>query len=403
MAVGLNAPEALQPVPGIRVAAVAAGIRYPGRDDLVLIDAGPDATVAALYTNNAFRAAPVVVAAEHQAAGGARWLLINAGNANAGTGEPGLAAARACCEALAAVTGDPAEAVLPFSTGVIGEPLPVERIIAALPVLHAGLAPNAWMQAGRAIMTTDTVLKGVSRRVALSQGEVTLTGIAKGSGMIHPDMATMLAFIGTDLAIEAQALDGLLREANRDSFNAITVDGDTSTNDAVVVMASGASGAGLVTADDRVAFAAALDAVCLELAQAIVRDGEGATKFVTVEVVGARSREEAAQVAETVALSPLVKTALFASDPNWGRILAAVGRAGVPDLVIERVAIRVNDVEIVRDGGRAPEYAEADGQRAFDAEEIHIRIDLGRGDARMRKYTCDFSHEYVRINAEYRS
>ena len=403
MAVGLNAPEALQPVPGIRVAAVAAGIRYPGRDDLVLIDAGPDATVAALYTNNAFRAAPVVVAAGHQAAGGARWLLINAGNANAGTGEPGLAAARACCEALAAVTGDPAEAVLPFSTGVIGEPLPVERIIAALPVLHAGLAPNAWMQAGRAIMTTDTVLKGVSRRVALSQGEVTLTGIAKGSGMIHPDMATMLAFIGTDLAIEAQALDGLLREANRDSFNAITVDGDTSTNDAVVVMASGASGAGLVTADDRVAFAAALDAVCLELAQAIVRDGEGATKFVTVEVVGARSREEAAQVAETVALSPLVKTALFASDPNWGRILAAVGRAGVPDLVIERVAIRVNDVEIVRDGGRAPEYAEADGQRAFDAEEIHIRIDLGRGDARTRKYTCDFSHEYVRINAEYRS
>ncbi|OOC49863.1 MULTISPECIES: bifunctional glutamate N-acetyltransferase/amino-acid acetyltransferase ArgJ [Thioalkalivibrio] len=403
MAVGLNAPEALQPVPGIRVAAVAAGIRYPGRDDLVLIDAGPDATVAALYTNNAFRAAPVVVAAEHQAAGGARWLLINAGNANAGTGELGLAAARACCEALAAVTGDPAEAVLPFSTGVIGEPLPVERIIAALPVLHAGLAPNAWMQAGRAIMTTDTVLKGVSRRVALSQGEVTLTGIAKGSGMIHPDMATMLAFIGTDLAIEAQALDGLLREANRDSFNAITVDGDTSTNDAVVVMASGASGAGLVTADDRVAFAAALDAVCLELAQAIVRDGEGATKFVTVEVVGARSREEAAQVAETVALSPLVKTALFASDPNWGRILAAVGRAGVPDLEIERVAIRVNDVEIVRDGGRAPEYAEADGQRAFDAEEIHIRIDLGRGDARTRKYTCDFSHEYVRINAEYRS
>ncbi|WP_019568154.1 MULTISPECIES: bifunctional glutamate N-acetyltransferase/amino-acid acetyltransferase ArgJ [unclassified Thioalkalivibrio] len=403
MAVGLNAPEALQPVPGIRVAAVAAGIRYPGRDDLVLIDAGPDATVAALYTNNAFRAAPVVVAAEHQAAGGARWLLINAGNANAGTGAPGLAAARTCCEALAAVTGDPAEAVLPFSTGVIGEPLPVERIIAALPVLHAGLAPNAWMQAGRAIMTTDTVLKGVSRRVALSQGEVTLTGIAKGSGMIHPDMATMLAFIGTDLAIEAQALDGLLREANRDSFNAITVDGDTSTNDAVVVMASGASGAGLVTAEDRVAFAAALDAVCLELAQAIVRDGEGATKFVTVEVVGARSREEAAQVAETVALSPLVKTALFASDPNWGRILAAVGRAGVPDLEIERVAIRVNDVEIVRDGGRAPEYAEADGQRAFDAEEIHIRIDLGRGDARTRKYTCDFSHEYVRINAEYRS
>ncbi|WP_017942796.1 MULTISPECIES: bifunctional glutamate N-acetyltransferase/amino-acid acetyltransferase ArgJ [unclassified Thioalkalivibrio] len=403
MAVGLTAPEVLQPVPGIRLAATAAGIRYAGRDDLVLIDAGPEATIAALYTTNAFRAAPVVVAAEHQARGTARWLLINAGNANAGTGEPGLAAARACCDAVAAVTGGPAETVLPFSTGVIGEPLAVERIVAALPALHSGLAPNTWMQAGRAIMTTDTVLKGVSRRVTLSQGEVTLTGIAKGSGMIHPDMATMLAFIGTDLAIAAPELEGLLRQSNRDSFNAITVDGDTSTNDAVVVMASGASGAGLATTADREAFAAALDAVCLELAQAIVRDGEGATKFVTVEVASARTREEAAQIAETVALSPLVKTALFASDPNWGRILAAVGRAGVPDLVIERVAIRVNDVEIVRDGGRAPDYAEADGQRAFGADEILIRIDLGRGESRARKYTCDFSHEYVRINAEYRS
>ncbi|WP_026279154.1 MULTISPECIES: bifunctional glutamate N-acetyltransferase/amino-acid acetyltransferase ArgJ [unclassified Thioalkalivibrio] len=403
MAVGLIAPEVLHPVPGIRLAATAAGVRYAGRDDLVLIDAGPEATIAALYTTNAFRAAPVVVAAEHQARGHARWLLINAGNANAGTGEPGLAAARASCEAVAGLTGTVADAVLPFSTGVIGEPLPVERIVAALPVLYAGLAPNTWMQAGRAIMTTDTVLKGCSRRVSLSQGEVTLTGIAKGSGMIHPDMATMLAFIGTDLAIDAAELEGLLRVANRDSFNAITVDGDTSTNDAVVVMASGASGAGLATPADREAFLAALAAVCLELAQAIVRDGEGATKFVTVEVTGAREREEAAQVAETVALSPLVKTALFASDPNWGRILAAVGRAGVPDLAIERVAIHVNDVEIVRDGGRAPAYAEADGQRAFGADEIHVRIDLGRGPAGARKYTCDFSHEYVRINAEYRS
>ncbi|MFO7954034.1 bifunctional glutamate N-acetyltransferase/amino-acid acetyltransferase ArgJ [Thioalkalivibrio sp.] len=403
MAVGLTAPEVLQPVPGIRLAANAAGIRYAGRDDLVLIDAGPDATIAALYTTNAFRAAPVVVAAEHQARGAARWLLINAGNANAGTGEAGLAAARRCCDAVAGISGGTPEAVLPFSTGVIGEPLPVERIVAALPTLHAGLAPDTWMQVGRAIMTTDTVLKGASRRVMLSGGEVTLTGIAKGSGMIHPDMATMLAFIGTDLAIAPPELEGLLRQANRDSFNAITVDGDTSTNDAVVLMASGASRAGLATTADREAFAAALDAVCLELAQAIVRDGEGATKFVTVEVAGARTREEAAQIAGTVALSPLVKTALFASDPNWGRILAAVGRAGVPDLVIERVAIRVNDVEIVRQGGRAPDYAEADGQRAFGADEILIRIDLGRGDALARKYTCDFSHEYVRINAEYRS
>ncbi|WP_026279858.1 bifunctional glutamate N-acetyltransferase/amino-acid acetyltransferase ArgJ [Thioalkalivibrio sp. ALJ16] len=403
MAVGLIAPEVLHPVPGIRLAATAAGIRYVGRDDLVLIDAGADAAIAALYTTNAFRAAPVIVAAEHQAAGRPRWLLINAGNANAGTGAPGLDAARACCEALAAVTGGTPAAVLPFSTGVIGEPLPVERISGALPALQAGLAPNTWMQAARAIMTTDTVVKGASRRVPLSAGEITLTGIAKGSGMIHPDMATMLAFIGTDLAIEAEALSDLLRQANVESFNAITVDGDTSTNDAVVCMASGASGIGLATAADRAAFAAALEAVCLELAQAIVRDGEGATKFVTVEVTGAGSRSEAAAVAETVALSPLVKTALFASDPNWGRILAAVGRAGIADLVIDRVAIRVNDVEIVRAGGRAPGYAEAAGQQAFGAEEIHIVIDLGRGDASARKYTCDFSHEYVRINAEYRS
>ncbi|WP_019626868.1 bifunctional glutamate N-acetyltransferase/amino-acid acetyltransferase ArgJ [Thioalkalivibrio sp. ALJT] len=403
MAVGLHAPEALDPVPGIRLAATAAGIRYAGRDDLVLIDAGADAAIAALYTTNAFRAAPVVVAAEHQAAGQPRWLLINAGNANAGTGAPGLDAARACCDALAAVTGGRPAAVLPFSTGVIGEPLPVERITHALPALDAALAPDAWMQAAHAIMTTDTVVKGASRRVALSTGEVTLTGIAKGSGMIHPDMATMLAFIGTDLAIDTETLTDLLRQANAESFNAITVDGDTSTNDAVVCMASGASGAGLATAADRAAFAAALDTVCLELAQAIVRDGEGATKFVTVEVMGARTRGEAAAVAETVALSPLVKTALFASDPNWGRILAAVGRAGVPDLVIERIAIRVNDVDIVCDGGRAPDYAETAGQEAFAAEEIHIAIDLGRGNACARKYTCDFSHEYVRINAEYRS
>jgi len=403
MAVGLNPPEQLLPVPGIRLATAAAGIRYQGREDLVLIDAGPDAAVAALYTTNAFRAAPVVVAAEHQAGGHARWLLINAGNANAGTGAPGLAAARTCCDAVAAVAGTTPDAVLPFSTGVIGEPLPVERVTDALPGLHAALQPDAWLAAAGAIMTTDTVVKGVSRQVALSGGTVTLTGIAKGSGMIHPDMATMLAFLGTDLRIPAAELDTLLRRSNRDSFNAITVDGDTSTNDALVCMASGASGITLVSAADREAFAAALDEVCLLLAQAIVRDGEGATRFVSVEVAGGRDREEAAAVATTVALSPLVKTALFAADPNWGRILAAVGRAGLADLAIEGVAIRVNGVEIVRDGGRAPDYVEEAGQRAFSAEDIHIRIDLGRGAGVARRYTCDLSHEYVRINAEYRS
>ncbi|WP_019023151.1 MULTISPECIES: bifunctional glutamate N-acetyltransferase/amino-acid acetyltransferase ArgJ [unclassified Thioalkalivibrio] len=403
MAVGLQPPDTLLPVPGIRLATTAAGIRYAGRDDLVLVDAGPDATIVALYTTNAFCAAPVIVAREHQSACPGRWLLINAGNANAGTGEPGLAAARACCEAVAAVVGGDARAVLPFSTGVIGEPLPVERITKVLPTLHAALVPNGWMQAGRAIMTTDTVLKGGSRRIELSGGTVNLTGIAKGSGMIHPNMATMLGFIGTDLAITEADLLPLLRAANAASFNAITVDGDTSTNDAVVCMASGASSATLATSEDRETFTRALGDLCLELAQAIVRDGEGATKFVTVAVESARDEAEAARVAETVALSPLVKTALFASDPNWGRILAAVGRAGVADLVIEQVAITVNGVGIVRGGGRSPDYTEAAGQQAFAQDEIEIHIALGRGPAAARKYTCDFSHEYVRINAEYRS
>ncbi|WP_019589149.1 MULTISPECIES: bifunctional glutamate N-acetyltransferase/amino-acid acetyltransferase ArgJ [unclassified Thioalkalivibrio] len=405
MAVGLQEPSAPPAVPGIRLAAGAAGIRYAGRDDLVLMDGGEHAVVAALYTTSAFRAAPVEVARRHQAEGRPRWLLINAGNANAGTGEPGLRAAKASCTALARLVDSEASAVLPFSTGVIGEPFPLERLEAALPALHAGLAEDgeSWLRAARAIMTTDTVTKVASRDVRLSQGRVRLTGMAKGSGMIHPDMATMLGFVGTDLATDADELDALLREANRDSFNAITVDGDTSTNDALVCMASGASGVRLAGDADRTAFAQALGSLCLELATAIVRDGEGATKFVTVEVTGACERAEAERVAETVALSPLVKTALYASDPNWGRILAAVGRAGVSDLRIEGVTVDINGLAIVRAGGRAPEYREEDGQAAFAADEITIAIDLGRGDARARKYTCDFSHEYVRINAEYRS
>ena len=405
MAVGLQEPEAPPAVPGIRLASAAAGIRYAGRDDLVLMDGGEDAAVAALYTNSAFRAAPVLVAQDHQARGRPRWLLINAGNANAGTGEPGLEAARGSCAALARLAGgDPAE-VLPFSTGVIGEPFPLDRLEAALPTVYHGLTEDgaAWLGAARAIMTTDTVTKLASRTVVLSGGTVRMNGMAKGSGMIHPDMATMLAFLGTDLQIDAADLDALLREASRESFNAITVDGDTSTNDALVCVASGTSGVRLANDDDRAAFAGVLESLCLELATAIVRDGEGATKFVTVEVSGAAERSEAERVAETVALSPLVKTALYASDPNWGRILAAVGRAGVPDLAIEGVAVDINGVAIVRGGGRAPDYREEYGQAVFAAAEITIVIDLGRGAARARKYTCDFSHEYVRINAEYRS
>jgi glutamate N-acetyltransferase / amino-acid N-acetyltransferase len=403
MAVSLQAPTRLPPVPGIRLATAAAGIRYRGRDDLVLIDAGPGASVAALFTTNAFCAAPVLVAREHLRGGGARWLLINAGNANAGTGVAGLDAARATCAALARATGGHASQMLPFSTGVIGEPLPVDRIEAALPDLLGGLREDSWLAAGRAIMTTDTVLKGATRSVRLSGGEVTLTGIAKGSGMIHPNMATMLAFVGTDLRIDAASLRQRLQRAADRSFNAITVDGDTSTNDALVCIASGASGVEVETESDREAFSGALDALCLELAEAIVRDGEGATKFVRVIVQGARDRDEGRRVAEAVALSPLVKTALFASDPNWGRILAAVGRAGVEDFRIDGVSLTVNGVEIARAGGRAPGYTEEAGQQAFSAPELDIVIDLGRGESEYRKYTCDFSYDYVRINADYRS
>lgn len=403
MAVSLQPPTQLAPVRGIRLASCAAGIRYRDRNDLVLVDAGPDASIAALFTRNAFCAAPVQVAREHLDAGQVRWLLINAGNANAGTGESGLRAAQATCAGVAALTSGPASAVLPFSTGVIGEPLPVDRIQAALPGLVSGLREDAWLEAGRAIMTTDTVLKGSSRTALLSGGAVTLTGIAKGSGMIHPDMATMLAFIGTDARIDATSLHGLLKRAADASFNAITVDGDTSTNDSLVCMASGTSGVQPMGSEDLEILARALDSLCLELAEAIVRDGEGATKFVRITVRRARDRAEAQRVAETVALSPLVKTALFASDPNWGRILAAIGRAGVEDFAIDRVALSVNGVEIARAGGRAPGYTEAAGQEAFAPEELDIDIDLARGDVQYRKYTCDFSHEYVSINADYRS
>lgn len=403
MAVALQAPERLAAIAGIRLAVGAAGIRYKERDDLVLIDAGPDASVAALFTTNAFSAAPVRVAQEHLGVGRPRWLLINAGNANAGTGSEGMSAARESCRAVARLTGSSAHSVLPFSTGVIGEPLPVHRIHDALPALVGALQEDAWLEAGRAIMTTDTVLKGGSRTVQLSGGTVTLTGIAKGSGMIHPNMATMLAFLGTDARMDPELLRWLLVRAAENSFNAITVDGDTSTNDALVCMASGASGLEPAHENDLNAFASALGSLCLELAQAIVRDGEGATKFVCVRVAGARSRDEGRRVAETVALSPLVKTALFASDPNWGRILAAVGRSGVADFEIDRVGISVNGVEIVSRGGRAPGYTEAAGQKAFSQPELDIAIDLGRGSATYQKYTCDYSYDYVRINADYRS
>ncbi len=394
------------PVPGVRLAAGAAGIRYRDRDDLVLMELREGTVCAGTFTRNAFCAAPVTLARAHLRAGAPRWWLINAGNANAGTGARGLADAQTSCRALADLSGVSPQEVIPFSTGVIGEPLPVERISAALPDLIAGLDPAGWPRAARAIMTTDTLPKLVSRRFELDGHTATLTGMAKGAGMICPDMATMLAFLATDAAVEPEVLQQCLRAAVDRSFNSVTVDGDTSTNDACVLAATGALGNSPVAdlqGPECAAFQAALDAVCLELATAIVRDGEGATKLVTVQVESALDVPEARQVAYTIAHSPLVKTALFASDPNWGRILAAVGRAGVPDLDIDRVRIWLGDVLIVDRGGRAPGYTEAAGAAVMREPEIFIRVALGRGEAETRVLTCDFSYDYVRINAEYRT
>jgi glutamate N-acetyltransferase/amino-acid N-acetyltransferase len=392
-------------VAGVTLGCAQAGVRYKGRDDLVALALAPGSTCAAVFTRNAFCAAPVVVAREHLAAGAPRFLLINSGNANAGTGQPGLAAARETCAGLGGLAGCLAEEVLPFSTGVIGEPLPVERITAALPGLLAGLAENGWPRAARAIMTTDTVPKLVSREATVGGGRLRVTGMAKGAGMICPDMATMLAFLATDAAVPAPLLQECLDAAVEPSFNAITVDGDTSTNDACVLAATGRSGIVVDSADSpagRALFEAVRD-VCLALARAIVKDGEGATKLVEIQVEEAADRDEARAVAYTIAHSPLVKTALFASDPNWGRILAAVGRAGLRDLDIAGVRIWLDDVQIVRDGGRDAGYTEEAGRRVLAGNELTIRVALGRGGVGTRVLTCDLSFDYVKINAEYRT
>lgn len=393
-------------VSGVRLAAVAAGIRYQNRTDLCLLELAQGTQCAAVFTRNAFCAAPVTLARRHLAATPPRYLLINSGNANAGTGPRGLADAEVSCAALATLAGCRAEEVLPFSTGVIGEPLPVERLAAALPTALADLDPAAWPLAARAIMTTDTRPKLVSRRLAVAGREAVITGIAKGAGMIRPDMATMLAFLATDVAVDRGLLQACLAEAVATSFNAITIDGDTSTNDACVIAATGTLGnLPLVDAEsaDARAFRQALTELCEELATAIVRDGEGATKLVTLVVEEALDEPEARRVADTIAHSPLVKTALFASDPNWGRILAAVGRAGLEDLDIDRVRIWLGDTLIVRDGGRDPGYTEQAGRAAMAGAEIGIRVALGRGQARTRVLTCDLSYDYVKINAEYRT
>ena len=405
MPVGLTPPSSLTPVAGVRIATAALGGRSRPRDDLTLFEIASGAACAVTFTRNAFRAAPVTVAREHLDREAPRYLLVNAGNANAGTGARGIADAKRCCAIVAETTGAPAESVLPFSTGVIGEPLPVERFERAVPVAAGRLHEHGWLDAASAIATTDIVPKGGSRTVDLGGCTAVVTGIAKGSGMMRPDMATMLAFIATDAAVAPPALRSMVRDAVEASFNRITVDGDTSTNDACVLVATGALGNVLIGegSPEYRALATAVGDVARGLAHAIVRDGEGATKFITVEVEEGASSGECLDVAYTVAHSPLVKTALYASDANWGRILAAVGRAGLADLDLSRIRIRLNGVCIVSGGERDAAYTEEAGADAVSRDEIEIRIALGRGEARDRVWTCDFSHQYVTINAEYRT
>ncbi len=409
MAVNLSPPrpEDLLPVKGVKLGVAEAGIRKAGRKDLLLITLAEGASVSGVFTQNRFCAAPVQVAKEHLASGGfPRALLVNTGNANAGTGEAGIAGARASCEAAARLAGCDSRQVLPFSTGVIMEPLPVERIVAGLPGCIADLREDNWARAAETIMTTDSVPKARSGRAQLAGRVATVTGIAKGAGMIRPDMATLLAFVATDAPVARGALRELLADAAARSFNRICVDGDTSTNDSFVLIATGAAGGTMIDSPGHPGFAALREAVLdvsQGLAQAIVRDGEGATKFITVRVEKGRDEAECADVAYSIARSPLVKTAFSASDPNLGRLLAAIGNAGVRDLEVGRVELYLDEVLVSRDGGRAPAYREEDGKRVMAKSEITIRVVLNRGLVATTVWTCDLSHDYVTINAQYRT
>ncbi|WP_375177243.1 bifunctional glutamate N-acetyltransferase/amino-acid acetyltransferase ArgJ [Marinobacter mobilis] len=405
MAVGPGTLPEFFPVAGVRLGIASAGIKKPGRKDLVVFELAEGSRVAGIFTTNQFCAAPVTVARQHLAEAAPRYLLINTGNANAGTGEQGLNDALRCCSALSDEVGVAAAEVLPFSTGVIGESLPVDKLVAAMPAALADLSAGNWAQAAAGIMTTDTRPKGASRQVKVGDQVIAISGISKGAGMIRPNMATMLGFVATDANIEPGLLQTLVAELGDQSFNRITIDSDTSTNDACMLVATGQNGGELITSDSPCLppFRAALADVFMELAHAIVRDGEGATKFVTLDVSEAASQDEALAVAYTVAHSPLVKTALYASDPNWGRILAAVGRAGVEGMDLNAIEIWLGDVCLVRNGGRADDYSEERGQAVMDREEITIGINLKRGAVRERVWTCDFSHDYVTINAEYRT
>lgn len=406
MAVGDLSLPVMLPINGVRIGIAESGIRYKNRRDLVVFEIAEGASTAAVFTTNAFCAAPVHVAQAHLQAASPRYLVINTGNANAGTGEPGMAAAQVSCQALAGLTGVAPAQVLPFSTGVIGELLPVARLQAGLPAALAALDADSWTAAAHGIMTTDTLPKGASEQFTVDGKTYTVTGISKGAGMIRPNMATMLGYVATDAAVAPDVLQTLLREVVEGSFNRITIDGDTSTNDACVLIATGKAGNALVTRPEGELYGAlhtVLTRVFLRLAQLIVRDGEGATKFMTVRVEGGGNIQECCDVAYAVAHSPLIKTAFFASDPNWGRILAAIGRSGVPALDVSKINVWLDEVLLCQNGGAAASYTEAQGAAVMQQPEITIRIDLGRGNFSDTVWTCDFSYDYVKINADYRS
>ncbi len=409
MPVNLNPPVAVQliPVAGVTLGIAEANIKRENRKDLLVMQLCEGAKVAGVFTKNRFCAAPVIVAKEHLAqADGIRALVVNTGNANAGTGEQGLRDAHDTCAALAGLLGCKATQILPFSTGVIMEPLPVAKIAAGLPAAVANMVADNWFNAAAAIMTTDIVAKAISKQLVVDGVTVTITGIAKGSGMIHPNMATMLGYIATDAGISQPLLQALVRETANRSFNCITVDGDTSTNDALMLIATGQSALSEVQSVDSQAYVSLLEAiteVATYLAQAIVRDGEGATKFITVKVEGGRDEDECKKIGYAIAHSPLVKTAFFASDPNLGRILAAIGYAGVDDLDVSAIQLYLDDVLVAENGGRAASYQESDGQRVMAQSDITIRVVLNRSDVNATLWTCDFSYDYVKINASYRS
>lgn len=406
MAVNLSAPSSLLPVAGVRLGVAEAAIKKAGRKDLLVVEIAEGSRVAGVFTQNAFAAAPVQLCRERlKATSAIRAWLVNAGNANAATGDGGLEDARATTAAVAAALGCAPEAVLPFSTGVIGQRLPLDRMINAVPNAVAALSADDWGVAATTIMTTDTIAKGTSRRVQTAQGEVTVTGIAKGVGMIEPHMATMLAFIATDARLGAAAVDAALRGAVDESFNCVTVDSDTSTNDSCVLCATARVGSRDIEPGDAdfELVVGAIREVCIELAQAVVRDGEGATRFITIDVSGATSVAEARQVGYAIANSPLVKTAMFAGDANWGRIVMAIGKAGVAGLDPAGVGIVLDDVVLLERGQPHPDYREARGAAVVARPEFTIAVTLGRGDAKARLWTCDFSYDYVKINAEYRT